>query len=165
MFFFAVSCDDSSTNAPVEPEEPEEPETPLVSIFTEPDTLIESQEMTGEVRIEVEGDMPDDEDFIVALQIAADDGSSKPLARFKITQFNEDEDLDGAELAEDVDISELDRLVLRMTDNTARISLTVNDDDFDNGPLDVVFSIEPAEEFDIDEDHGSAAFTIIENEE
>lgn len=131
-----------------------------LSITSEPETLIESQEEAGILTLVLD-DIPE-EDLPVPISVTASDGSSKPLARFKIATFNPSEDIQGATLAEQPNPSELNRLVLLMNEQVATIILTVNDDDFDDGPLNVTFVLQESEDYLIDEENNSAAFRIIE---
>jgi len=151
-----LSCDDNSVTDVETITQPL-----LASMETNPDTLIESQEEEGVVSVTTDGPLPED-GVEMTLLISASDGSSKPLARFKIASFNPSADIDGAVLTQQPNLQTLNRLGIRLTAPTATISLTVNDDSFDNGPLDVSFSIQESESFLIEDESGSASFTIIE---
>jgi len=160
---FVTSCsDETSVTAPDTGDETEEPVIVTTSITAEPDTLIESEEMEGILKIELSEELPHDS-LTIPVSVSASDGSSKPLARFKIAEFDPSADIEGAELVGQIDPNTLDRFVLRMTNQTAKVFFTVSDDSFDEGPLDVTFSIEESELFDLDEEQSSASFTIIEN--
>ena len=166
LLLMVTSCgDETSVTAPeTGDDETEEPVIVTTSITAEPDTLIESQEMEGILTIELSEELPHDS-LKIPISVRASDGSSKPLARFKIAEFDPSADIEGAELDGQIDPNTLDRFVLRMTDQTAKVSFTTNDDSFDDGPLDVTFSIEESELFDLDEEQSSASFTILETAE
>jgi len=135
-----------------------------VAMTSSPDTLVETENTVAEINFTLSV-QPDSDGLRVPMRISASDGSTKPLARFDIANFNASEDLQGATLAEQPDLETLNRLVLNITEQEASLVLTVNNDDFDAGPLDVTFTIEEIEngDFVVVEDAGSVSFTIVEN--
>jgi len=136
-----------------------------VNITGTPDTLVETNNTVAEINFSL-SQQPDEDGLIVPVRVSASDGSSKPLARFQIASFNEDEDLEGATLAEQPDLDTLNEVVLNITEQEATLTLTVNDDDFDDvDPLGVTFTIqqEEGDGFVVLEDQGSVTFQIVEN--
>ena len=133
-----------------------------LGVTTNVDTLIETNEDTAILNFQFSDDPPQ-EGFEVALTVSVDDGSSKPLARFKIASFNEEEDIQGGELVERPKLSQLNSLVLLLTEQQASVTLITSDDTFDNGPLNVSFSIQESDDYEISTDAKTATFTIVEN--
>lgn len=158
LVLFTISCSDDSVSG-------NEDSELVVSITTDPATLIETEEQQGTVTIELNRELPD-EGLQIPVTVRASDGSAKPLARFKIAQFNPAEDIEGADLVNgSINPATLDGFSLSMNSQTAKVFFTVNDDDFDDGPIDVTFSIQGSDTYLIDEEESSASFTIIEEEQ
>lgn len=133
-------------------------------IRSSPDTLVENNLTVAEISINLNQD-PGSDGLTIPLSIRASDGSSKPLARFDIAAFDSETDLQGATLVEEPDLSTLNQLLLNVTEEQATITLTVSDDEFDSGPLDVSFSIQESDdgEYVIEDGAGSTSFTIVES--
>ncbi|NBC64962.1 MAG: hypothetical protein GVY07_04775 [Bacteroidetes bacterium] len=158
LVLFAISCSDDSVSGSEDSEL-------VVSITTDPATLIETEEQQGTVTIELNRELPD-EGLLIPINVRASDGSAKPLARFKIAQFNPADDVEGADLVDgSINPTTLDGFSLSMNNQTSKVYFTVNDDDFDDGPIDVTFSLQETDTYQIDEEEFSASFTIIEEEE
>lgn len=133
-------------------------------VTSTPDTLIENNRTVAEININL-NQSPGSEGLLIPVDVRASDGSAKPLARFDIAGFNRQTDLQGASLAEEPDLSTLNELKLIVTEQQATLTLTVADDNFDSGPLDVSFSLQESEDgkYVIEEEAGSTSFTIVES--
>jgi len=157
VLLFAPCGDDNPVN------DQENELGPLLGITSTPDTLVEAQQMGATINLSLDAEPPAD-GVLVPIAVNASDGSEKPLARFKLETFNPQEAIQGAILVEQPNLSELNRLVLSMVEREASINLTVSDDEFDDGPLQVSFSLlESADQaFTVDENNSTTSFTIIE---
>jgi hypothetical protein len=155
-----TSCDDDDNKEDDTQNGQNDPLT--LGVTTNVDTLIESNEDEAILNFQF-NETPPEDGVEVALTVSVDDGSSKPLARFKIAAFDPETDIQGGSLLEQPDLSVLNSLVLLLTEQQASVSLITNDDRFDNGPLNVSFSISSNDAYERDPDAQTATFTIVEN--
>ena len=99
-----TSCDDDDNKEDDTQNGQNDPLT--LGVTTNVDTLIESNEDEAILNFQF-NETPPEDGVEVALTVSVDDGSSKPLARFKIAAFDPETDIQGGSLLEQPDLSVL----------------------------------------------------------
>ena len=129
-----------------------------VSIAASPTLLIEEENTATTLTIEL-NDPPPADGLIVPFDISIDSGRSKPLAQFDLNNIN----FEGAELLEGPDLDTLNEFALVVQAQTARLTLPVNNDRFEEGVEEVTFQVRDTADFDITPDREDVTFTIADN--
>mgnify|MGYP006430207373 CR=1 FL=1 len=129
-----------------------------VSIAASPTLLIEEENTATTLTIEL-NDPPPADGLIVPFDISIDSGRSKPLAQFDLNNIN----FEGAELLEGPDLDTLNEFALVVQAQTARLTLPVNNDEFEEGVDEVTFQVKDTADFNIAPNAGEVTFTIADN--
>ncbi|MFP4254416.1 MAG: DUF4114 domain-containing protein [Halothece sp.] len=132
-----------------------------VSITASPTLLIEEEETTTTLTIELSEPPPAD-GLIVPFDVSIDSGADKPLAQFDLNNLG---NFEGTELLETPDLDTLNEFALVVQAQTARLTLPVNNDRFDEGVDEVTFRVRDTADFNIAPNAGEVTFTIADNAE
>ena len=130
-----------------------------VSISASPTLLIEPQETATTLTIQL-SEPPPPGGLIIPFDVRIDSGAPKPLAQFNLNNFT----FEGATLQGIPNTDTLNEFTLNVTEQTARVNLVVNNDDFEEGTDRVTIAVRESGDFNIVPNASSTTF-IIQDEE